>query len=181
MSAPARVELRRWREDDLPELLRLRNDVDLQAQLLARARGSDEAKVRAWIGARDAAGAVLLVVADAATGNAVGYVQAVDIDREDGRADVGICLGPGAQGRGLGTEAMGALLVHLRDREGLGKATLRVRADNARAVRCYLRLGFRECGRLHAHARFAGQWVDVLLMEAFLDPRRAPRREDAHG
>lgn len=181
MSAAPRVVLRRWEEADLPALLRLRNDVALQAQLLARARGSDEPKVRAWLAARDAAGAVLLVVADAADGRVLGYVQAVDLDREDGRADVGICLAPEAQGRGLGSEAMRALLGHLHAREGIGKVTLRVRADNARAIRCYRGLGFRECGLLRAHARFDGRWIDVVAMEAFLDPARAPRTEAAHG
>lgn len=181
MTAPPRVHLRRWREQDLSLLVRLRNDVALQAQLLARARGSDEAKVRAWLAAREAAGAVLLMVADAASGRGMGYVQAVDIDRDDGRADIGICLEPDSQGQGLGGEALHLLIAHLRDAEGLGKVTLRVRADNERAIRCYLGHGFRECGRLRAHARFEGRWIDVVLMEQFLDPNRERVAGDAHA
>ena len=45
----ARIKLRAWQETDLPFLMQLRNNVSLQAQLLATARGSDEGAVRAWL------------------------------------------------------------------------------------------------------------------------------------
>lgn len=174
MSPVPRVRIRPWREEDVHVLVELRNDVALQASLLARARGSDAERVRGWLRARNAPGSMVLVVADSATDDAIGYVQAIDIDREDLRADLGICLGPPHQGRGLGTEAMGLLLELLRTAEGIGKVTLRVRADNGRAIACYRKLGFRECGVLRAHARFDGRWLDVCVMEAFLDPGRDP-------
>jgi RimJ/RimL family protein N-acetyltransferase len=54
--------------------------------------------------------------------------------------------------------------------------------NNARAIACYRRLGFRECGTLRAHANFDGRWIDVVLMEAFLDPARIPSGgAAAHG
>jgi diamine N-acetyltransferase len=172
MTAGGRVRLRGWRESDVPALLEMRNDVPLQALLLARARGSDAARVREWITARNSGNSVVLVVADAADDRAIGYVQAQDIDREDGRADVGICLSPAAQGRGLGTEALRGFMRHLAETEGIGKVTLRVRSDNGRAIRCYRALGFRECGTMRSHSRFDGRWLDVTLMEAFMDATR---------
>lgn len=174
MDAAPRIGLRPWRDADVATLRELRNDVPLQAMLLARARGSDDAKVREWLVARNSGASVLLVVAEAQGDRAIGWVQAVDIDRDDRRADVGICLAPACQGKGLGTEAMRAFMAHLGANEGIGKVTLRVRADNDRAIACYGRLGFRESGRLRAHARFDGRWIDVVLMEAFLDPARIP-------
>ena len=174
MDAVPRIRLRPWRDADVATLRELRNDVALQAMLLARARGSDDAMVREWLGRRGSGASLLLVVAEAGGDLAIGWVQAVDIDRDDRRADIGICLAPAHQGKGLGTEAMRAFMEHLDANEGIGKVTLRVRADNDRAVACYRRLGFRECGTLRAHARFDGRWIDVVLMEAFLDPGRIP-------
>jgi len=182
MGAEPRIGLRPWRDADVATLRDLRNDVELQAMLLARARGSDDAAVREWLGRRSSGGSVLLVVAEAPGDRAIGYVQAVDIDRDDRRADIGICLSPAHQGKGLGTEALRSFMDHLAASERIGKVTLRVRADNARAIACYRRLGFRECGTLRAHANFDGRWIDVVLMEAFLDPARIPSGgAAAHG
>jgi diamine N-acetyltransferase len=155
--------------------MQLRNNVGLQASLMARARGSDFAQVRRWLESRSEPGSMIRVVADTETDEAIGYLQAVDIDRDDRRADVGICLGPGHHGRGLGTEAMREFMNLLRISEAVGKVTLRVRADNSRAIACYHRLGFTQCGTLHAHAWFEEQWIDVVVMEAFLDTGRDPR------
>ncbi len=174
MGGAPRIGLRPWRDADVAALRDLRNDVELQAKLLARARGSDDAGVREWLGRRSSGGSVLLVVTEAQGDRAIGYVQAVDVDRDDGRADLGICLAPVHQGMGLGTEALRRFMDHLSANEGIGKVTLRVRADNDRAIACYRRLGFRECGTLRAHARFDGRWIDVVMMEAFLDPARIP-------
>ena len=46
------VKLREWLESDLPFLKVMRNNVALQAQLLAVAKGSDDAAVRAWLARR---------------------------------------------------------------------------------------------------------------------------------
>jgi RimJ/RimL family protein N-acetyltransferase len=180
-SAP-RIRLRPWRDADIPALRELRNDVELQSRLLARARGSDDAGVRDWLVRRNSGTSLLLVVADSHDDRAIGYVQAMDIDRDDRRADVGICLAPAYQGAGLGTEAMRCFLSHLALGEGIGKVTLRVRLDNDRAIACYRRIGFRECGTLRAHACFDGRFIDVVLMEVFLDPTRVPPGSaTAHG
>jgi hypothetical protein len=63
MGAEPRIGLRPWRDVDVATLRDLRNDVELQAMLLARARGSDDAAVREWLGRRSSGGSVLLVVA----------------------------------------------------------------------------------------------------------------------
>ena len=182
MSGAARVRIRDWRDEDLPALMAMRNDIALQESLLARARGSDAARVRHWLESRNGPGSMVKVVADAGNDGAIGYVQAVDMDLDDRRADLGICLAPAHQGRGLGSESMRAFMDLLRTSLGIGKVTLRVRADNARAIGCYRGLGFRECGRLRAHAWFGERWIDVVLMEAFLDARRDPAPEGSpHG
>jgi RimJ/RimL family protein N-acetyltransferase len=163
------IRLRPWRESDVDSVMSLRNDVALQAKLLARALGSDESQVRQWLVHRSGKDSgILWIIADRTTDAALGYLQITGIDPEDRNADLGICLAPAAQGKGLGSEALRLALANLRDTYGLRKINLRVRADNQPAIRCYTRLGFEQCGLLKAHVRIAGQWLDVVLMELFL-------------
>lgn len=167
--SPQAPRLRPWRDADVPRLLQWRNDVALQAQLLARARGSDEAAVRRWLSERSAPPrSLLFVVADGESDAALGYLQIVDIDPEDRRGELGICLGLEAQGRGWGTSALRLALAHAKDVAGLRKINLRVRSDNTRAIRCYERLGFGHCGLWRQHVHIEEAWRDVALMEIFL-------------
>jgi aminoglycoside 6'-N-acetyltransferase len=97
-----------------------------------------------------------------------GYVQFWEEPDPDARhADVDIFLGPQYQGRGLGTEAMGTVLRYLIDERGHHRVTLGTSVDNARAIRCYEKVGFRRVGvmRKAARSHLSGEWEDELLME----------------
>lgn len=164
------TRLRPWRDGDVPFLMRLRNDIPLQAQLLARARGSDEAQVRGWLQDRTLPPARLfLVIADATTDATLGFVQVSDLDPLDRRGELGIGLASEAQGSGHGGRALSLLLEHLRATRGLRKMSLRVRSDNERAIRCYERAGFVRCGLLRSHVHIENAWRDVMLMECLLE------------
>ena len=164
------TRLRPWRDTDVPFLMRMRNDVSLQAQLLARARGSDEAQVRRWLLNRTALpGRLFLVIADTATDAPLGFLQVSDLDAVNRRGELGIGLAPEAQGAGHGVRALTLLLDHLRSTRGLQKMSLRVDSDNARAIRCYERSGFERCGLLRRHVNIEGAWRDVVLMERLLE------------
>jgi diamine N-acetyltransferase len=163
------IRLRRWQEGDLPMLTALRNDVALQAQLLGRVRGSDEAMVRRWVEERSAGvDSLLLMIADRTRDTPLGYVQVTSLDVMDRRGELGICLLPSAQRRGLGRESLTLLMPYLRDTRGLRKLSLRVRSDNEPAIRCYLSVGFEKVGLLREHVFIDGAWHDLVLMEAFL-------------
>jgi RimJ/RimL family protein N-acetyltransferase len=164
------IRLRAWQERDLPALQVLRNDVALQAQLLARAQGSDIAQVQDWLQRRsNGTDSLLFVIADRHGDDAFGFIQFTGLDPIDRLADLGICLSPAAQGRGAGTEAITLALPYLREVRRTRKLNLRVRCDNERAIRCYQRLGFQQCGTLRQHIFIDGHWQDVLLMEMFLE------------
>lgn len=160
------IRLRRWRLEDLEALTALRNDVSVQAQAMARARGSGPQQVNEWLLSRDSNESIrFYVVATADTDQAVGYLQFTGIDPIDRRAELGICLAANVQGGGYGGEAISLGLAHLNATEHLRKCTLQVREDNETAVRCYLRLGFVRCGMFRRHAFLEGEWRDVILME----------------
>ena len=82
-------------------------------------------------------------------------------------ADVDIFLGPDAQDRGLGTETMRVVVRHLIDDRGHHRLTLGTSVENARAIRCYEKVGFRRVGvmRKAARSHLTGEWEDELLME----------------
>lgn len=162
--------LRPWKEADVPVMMDVRNDVALQAQLLARVRGSDDAQVRRWLQDRSSgADSLLFIVADRQSDAAIGFVQLTGIDTIDRRAELGICLVRQWQGRGAGTEALRLMFPYLRESRGLRKLSLRVRSDNVGAIRCYRSVGFEECGCLREHVYLEGTWHDLVLMDIFLN------------
>lgn len=171
MTGGTAIHLRPWKEADVAAMKELRNDVPLQAQLLARARGSDDAQVRQWLKDRSSnEGSTLSIIADRGNDQALGFIQFTGIDAIDRRAEMGVCLARPAQGKGFGTQAIRMALDHVREDPGLRKVGVRVRADNAGAIRCYTKIGFERCGLLRRHASFEGVWHDVVLMEIFLQP-----------
>jgi aminoglycoside 6'-N-acetyltransferase len=107
----------------------------------------------------------LAIVVD---GEVAGYVQFWEEPDPTARhADVDIFLGPGSQDRGLGTEAMRAVVRHLIEERGHHRITLGTSVDNARAIRCYEKVGFREVGvmRKSNRSHLTGEWEDELFME----------------
>jgi diamine N-acetyltransferase len=165
------VRLRAWGENDLPDLVALRNDVALQAQLLARVRGSGVEQVRNWLQDRTSSpDKLIFIIADRETDATLGFVQITGMDLADRRAELGICLKREAQGHRAGTESLRLTCAYLRDTWGLRKVSLKVRADNAVAIHCYRRVGFESCGLLRQHVFIEGAWQDIMLMDQFLVP-----------
>jgi RimJ/RimL family protein N-acetyltransferase len=163
------VRLRTWREDDLPVLTELRNDVEVQAQLLSRARGSRLEQVREWLQVRNAkSDGLLFVIADQVDDQAMGYVQVTELDLSNCHANLGICLIVKARGLGMGGQAIALLSAYLKAQWNIRKLSLQVRADNVQALRCYEKVGFERCGLLKSHFFISGSWQDVVLMERFL-------------
>jgi RimJ/RimL family protein N-acetyltransferase len=78
------------------------------------------------------------IVRDAATGRALGYVQAT---LEQGRsADLAWVIEPRSAGHGLATEAATAMLGWLRE-QGVGRVTAHIRAGHRASMRVAERLG----------------------------------------
>lgn len=167
----AGIILRPWRDDDLALLMALRNDVVLQAKLLSTARGSDIDDVRAWLMRRTADdGLVFRVIADAESGEPVGYIQA---ERSSGAASTwrfGICLAEAFQGAGRGPAAI-RLLEALLGAQGATMLALEVDTGNARAISAYDTLGFVETERHMQHRIVCGLPRDVIVMEKPIDSR----------
>jgi RimJ/RimL family protein N-acetyltransferase len=163
------VVLRAWCEDDLEVLMRLRNDVALQTQLMTQPRPNSRDRVSQWL--KDwskRTDGVFFVVAATANDNVLGYVQLANMDLMHGRGDLGICLDPAAHGHGVADQAMELLQNYVMQIFGLRKILLYVLCSNLRAIAFYEKQGFERVGVLHEHAFLQGSHVDVLLMDKFL-------------
>ncbi len=169
MISDDRIELRAWSEIDIEALGRLRNDLLLQEMLMSQPRPNSADRVQDWVteksGRKDG---VFFVIADRANNQVLGYVQVVNMNSMHGTGELGICIGPDAQGSGYGSATMVLLEDYLARVFSMRKLLLHVFADNEPAVNFYLKLGFKEAGRLKDHFLNNGELRDVVIMEKFL-------------
>lgn len=82
-------------------------------------------------------------------------------------AGIDLFLDPALHGRGIGATAVREVVRTLFEHHGHHRITIDPAADNAAAIRCYEKVGFRRVGVLRRAERDAGGpgWHDVLLME----------------
>lgn len=155
-----RVLLRSGRAEDVQGLHRIRS----------------EAFVSTWWGAPDAgeeAAAMLLddtgeqfLVIEVA-GEVVGGISfSEETEPEYRHASLDLYLSEHVAGQGLGTEAVTVLACWLVDECGHHRLTIDPAVANDRAVRSYLKVGFKPVGVLREYERGAdGTWHDGLLMD----------------
>ncbi len=100
-------------------------------------------------------------------GEAVGFIQHYqELDREYLHAGMDIFLVAAAQGRGAGTDAVRTLARHLVRDLGHHRLIIDPAADNARAIRCYEKVGFRPVGVMRKYELGRDDtWHDNLLMD----------------
>ena len=97
-----------------------------------------------------------------------GLVQFGEEPEPDYRhAWVDIFIDPRLHGSGLCADAIGTLVRHLVDQRGHHRVTIDPSTDNAAAIRCYEKAGFRPVGVMRSAWRdpWSGAWRDTLFME----------------
>jgi RimJ/RimL family protein N-acetyltransferase len=96
---------------------------------------------------------------------AIGTIGLFHLDLTNGNAGMGITIGePGETERGLGTDALEALLDFAFGRLRLERVWLDVFEFNGRAIRSYEKAGFTREGVARRGAYRDGVWVDVVEM-----------------
>jgi aminoglycoside 6'-N-acetyltransferase len=100
-------------------------------------------------------------------GQVIGLVQyAEEADPMYRHAGIDVTLHPDWHGRGLGADAVRTLARHLFEDRGHHRVTIDPAAHNERAIRSYLRVGFRPVGIMRRYERGPdGTWHDGLLMD----------------
>lgn len=160
----AQVTLRPAGAADIPELARIR---------------STPAVLRWWRGGDDMAASVAEDLEDEGTetlvieheGRVAGAIQWHAEDEPDyEHAGMDIYLDPAVHGRGLGADAIRTLALHLINDKGHHRLVIDPAADNAAAIRCYSKVGFRPVGVMRNYERgLDGTWHDGLLMDLLAD------------
>jgi aminoglycoside 6'-N-acetyltransferase len=97
----------------------------------------------------------------------VGAIQwAPSDDPQYPHASVDLYLDPAVHQRGLGTDAVRTLCAYLLGPAGFHRLVIDPAADNAAAIRCYEKVGFRRVGVLRAYERGPdGTLHDGLLLD----------------
>ena len=100
-------------------------------------------------------------------GKVAGAIQWHAEDEPDYRhAGIDIYLDPALHGRGLGADAIRTLARHLIDDQRHHRLVIDPAADNAAAIACYTKVGFRPVGVMRNYERgLDGTWHDELLMD----------------
>jgi RimJ/RimL family protein N-acetyltransferase len=100
----------------------------------------------------------------------LGNLGLMDVNQINRRATLGIFIGEAEdRSKGYGSEAIRLLLDYGFRWLGLRNIDLHVHSENARAIACYKKAGFREYGRRHGVVFADGGWQDDVLMEALAE------------
>jgi aminoglycoside 6'-N-acetyltransferase len=160
----ASVRLRPPTQADIPELARIRRTPEVH---------------RHWRGGDDMVAAVEEDLAEPDStpfviereGRVVGWIQYEAEEEPDYRyASMDIYVDPAVHGRGIGTDALRTLVRHLIVDHGHHRLVIDPAADNAVAIRCYSKVGFRPVGiQRQAERGNDGTWHDSLLMDLLAD------------
>jgi len=158
--AGAVVRLRPAVPADVPALVAIR----ATPQVRARWRGAAELAPEIVESIEDRELHYLAIVLD---GRVAGAIQWAAEEEPDYRhASVDIFVDPAVHGRGVGTDAVRTLAAYLVDVRGFHRLVIDPAADNAAAIRCYAKVGFRPVGIMRQYERGAdGSWHDGLLMD----------------
>ena len=154
-----RVTLRPLRRDDVRKLAVIGRTPEFARWW----PGLDEAELEKTA----AGGCDAVCFAVLAEGAVVGLVQYDEEDDPELRyAGIDVGLDPRVHGRGLGTDTVQTLAQYLVGERGHHRLVIDPDVDNARAIHCNEKVGFRPVGVMRRYARGAdGEWHDALLMD----------------
>jgi L-phenylalanine/L-methionine N-acetyltransferase len=167
------IQVRRAGPEDAPAFARMMADEDVYGQLL-QLPFPDPAVWRKRLEAPSEPGRADIHLVAELDGEVVGSAgvhsaAALNLRRRHALA-LGISVAKPAQGRGVGTALMEALIDYADRWAGVLRIELIVWVDNERAIRFYQKFGFEIEGRLRAYGLRDGRYDDVLAM-ARLHPR----------
>lgn len=156
----ARVVLRPATPDDIPALAVIRSTPEVHE----RWRGGKDITAAVTDDLSDPDVSTLVIEHD---GRTVGAIQwGAEPDPDYRHANIDIYLDPAVHGRGLGTDALRTLARHLITDHGHHRIVIDPAADNAAAIRCYSKVGFRPVGIMRRYERGPdGTWHDGLLTD----------------
>jgi RimJ/RimL family protein N-acetyltransferase len=171
-----RVVLRPVQSWDRERLYELVETIETQALASGRAPlplslEEVEARDKRWVEERHEDSAWFAIDAEE---ELIGICGLHSIDHYQQLAEVGIRIGIEFRGKAYGQDAVRVLLDYGFQQLNLAKISLRVLADDERAVGAYRKAGFVEEGRLRSHAWYDGARHDELVMSVLREEWTPP-------
>ena len=163
---PFEIQLRKPEPSDLEALYCQKNSPEIKALLGGSMRLQSRRDLEEWLERhRQASDELLWSIVSDPDGRCLGHVGLYKIDRVSRSAEFGIMVGEKAVwGRGIGYKATMAALRQGFLQENLNRISLTVLANNERAIKLYLRVGFSEEGRFRQALYRNGEYVDIVAM-----------------
>lgn len=169
-----KVRLRPIERDDLPRFVEWFSDPEVRRYLLVYlpfSLAQEERWFENLLGRLERQTDVLLAI-ETADGVHIGNLGLHSIDWKNRNAELGIAIGEKAYwGQGYGTDAIHTLLGLAFREMNLHRVFLRVNVDNARGIRCYEKVGFRQEGisrdAIFREGAYHDQYVMSILESEF--------------
>jgi RimJ/RimL family protein N-acetyltransferase len=115
------------------------------------------------------------IIYDRATDTPIGGISLRNLDLAIGVGEMGISIGrKDYWGKGFGTEAISLILDYGFTVLGLHNIMLETYAYNERAMRSYLKIGFREFGRRREAQRLGDRRYDIVYMDLLRSEFHSP-------
>ena len=159
-----KVRLRPMEERDLPRFVEWLADGEVTrwlAEMSAPPTLDDEI---AWYEGRRSDPDSLMWAIETADGRLVGSTE-LKLEPARRKAEFGIVIGDKSQWNGgLGTEALSLVLAYAFGEADLNRVELTTAEENARAIRCYEKLGFSREGLKRQDRMVDGRFGNTLMM-----------------
>ncbi|MBT9176862.1 MAG: Spermidine N(1)-acetyltransferase [Firmicutes bacterium] len=161
------VRIRGMEKSDLDHIMQWVNNPEITRFLLAFTVPMSRAMEEKWLdGATQHTASDKFFALETLAGEYLGGCGFHHIDAINRHTEIGIAIGKESHlGQGYGEDAVKLLLRVGFHALNLNKIYLRVFAGNSRAIRCYVKCGFKEVGRHRQHRFTAGEWHDEIIME----------------
>jgi len=162
-----KVRLRAYRKEDIPQALEYINDPEVKRNLVIGVpfplRLEDEEKFYNDLGSFKDNYSFAIETLDGS--NYIGGCGMNQVDWKNRYAVVGIFIGDEQyRGKGYGSDAMRILLRFIFDEMNMNRVKLFVFSFNQRAIKSYLKCGFKQEGTQRQEMFRDGQYHDTIVM-----------------
>jgi L-amino acid N-acyltransferase len=159
---------------DAAGILPIYNHAALNTTAIWNDNPSDLAQREAWLADRRARGYPVLVAE--AAGTILGFAAFGDYRPFDGyrhTVENSVYVGAATQGKGIGRALLTALIQRARtlDKHVMVAA---IESSNAASIRLHASLDFEEVARMPQVGCKFGRWLDLVIMQRFLDDAATP-------
>lgn len=161
-----KIKLRPMMDQDIDFLFELRNELSLQEMLIVLPMPNSTFKVRKWLQDKfDNSDNMFFVISDLVSNIPYGYIQIINIDLFNKRAEIGVCIIEKYQGMGFFKEAYFLIERFLKYYYSFNKLIAFILKKNLNSITAFKKCGFNEVGILKSHFLVNNVHQDILIME----------------